>query len=59
MPKIAEKKMGDIHISLKLKEYIKNQPRVTVPLKEIQQSLSNIGISLSQRVIKERERTDC
>jgi len=55
MPKVAEKTLVQTYVSSKLHKYLKKQPRVNISLKDIQQSLSNIGISLSKRVIEERE----
>jgi hypothetical protein len=56
MSKATEKVISRLHISSKLHEYLKKQPKVDASLRDIQQSLSNIGISLSKRVIEEREK---
>jgi hypothetical protein len=56
MPKALAKTAGHAHISSKLHRHLKKQGYVNVSLKDIQQSLSNIGISLSKRVIEEREK---
>lgn len=55
MPKTAEK-ASQMHISTELHKYLKKQPKVDLSLKDIQQSLSKIGISLSKRVIEERKK---
>jgi len=44
------------HISSKLHRHLKKQPEVKVALREVQQGLTNIGVSLSKRVIEEREK---
>ncbi len=56
MPKVIEKAKSKPHISSKLHRHLKKLPGVKVSLREVQQSLSNIGISLSKRVIEEREK---
>ncbi|MEW6215234.1 MAG: hypothetical protein AB1478_08550 [Nitrospirota bacterium] len=56
MPKTIAKATGPAHVSTKMHRYLKKQGRSNVSLKDIQQSLSNIGISLSKRVIEEREK---
>lgn len=55
MPKAAEKEVSQPYVSSKLHKYLKKQPQVNISLRDIQQSLSNIGVSLSKRVIEERE----
>lgn len=55
MPKAAEKTVSQLPVSSKLQKYLKKQPQVNISLRDIQQSLSNIGVSLSKRVIEERE----
>lgn len=55
MPKAAEKAVSQPSVSSKLQKYLKKQPQVNISLRDIQQSLSNIGVSLSKRVIEERE----
>jgi hypothetical protein len=44
------------HISTKLHRHLKKQGRTDITLKDMQRSLSGIGISLSKRVIEEREK---
>ncbi len=56
MPKVIETAKSKPHISSKLHRHLKKLPEVKVSLREVQQSLSNIGISLSKRVIEEREK---
>jgi hypothetical protein len=56
MPKVSEKTISRLHLSSKLHKYLREQPQADVSLKDIQQSLSNIGISLSKRVIEDREK---
>ena len=55
MPKVAEKAVSQPSVSSKLQKYLKKQPQVNISLRDIQQSLSNIVVSLSKRVIEERE----
>lgn len=47
---------GQPRISTKLHRHLKRQCHTDVTLKDIQQSLSGIGVSLSRRVIEEREK---
>ncbi len=54
MGKALTKAAGQPHISGKLHRHLKKQGRTDVTLKDIQHSLSGIGISLSKRVIEER-----
>lgn len=54
MLKRAIKAPGKIHTSSKLHKYLKEAPHVDITLKDIQKSLSNVGVSLSKRVIQER-----
>lgn len=55
MSKALAKAAGQPRISTKLHRHLKKQGRTDVTLKDIQRSLSGIGISLSKRVIEERE----
>lgn len=43
-------------ISTKLHRHLKKQGRTDVTLKDIQHSLSGIGVSLSKRIIEERQK---
>lgn len=54
MLKTAIKAPGKIHTSSKLHKYLKEAPQVDITLKDVQKSLSNVGVSLSKRVIQER-----
>lgn len=54
MLKTAVKTPGKIHTSSKLHRYLKKSPHVNITLKDVQKSLSNIGVSLSKRVTEER-----
>jgi len=56
MGKALAKAAVQPHVSSKLLRHIKKQSRTVVTLKDIQQSLSGIGVSLSKRVIEEREK---
>jgi hypothetical protein len=56
MAKALAKAAGQPHISTKLHRHLKNAGNSNVTLKEIQQSLSGIGVSLSKRVIEERDK---
>ncbi len=56
MAKATIKPGSRMQVSEKISEYIKKQPPVNISLKDIQQSLSNIGVSLSRRVIEHREK---
>ena len=44
------------HVSTKLHRHLKKQSYKDITLKDIQQSLSGIGVSLSKRVIEAREK---
>jgi hypothetical protein len=44
------------HVSTKLHRHVKKRGHTDITLKDIQQSLSDIGVSLSQRVIEAREK---
>jgi len=54
MAKALVKTSGHAHISSKIHRHLKKQGQPGISLKEVQKSLSNIGISLSKRVIEER-----
>lgn len=56
MAKTLAKTTGRQHISAKLHRYLKKEGHTNSSLKDIQRSLSGIGISLSKRVIEEREK---
>jgi hypothetical protein len=56
MSKALAKVMGQPHISTKLHRHAKQQGHTDVTLKDIQKSLSGIGVSLSRRVIEDREK---
>ncbi len=56
MGKALAKTTGHLHISTKLHRHVKKQGHTDVTLKDIQHSLSGIGVSLSRRVIEEREK---
>jgi len=44
------------HVSTKLHRHVKKQGYIDITLKDVQQSLSGIGVSLSKRVIEAREK---
>lgn len=56
MSKALAKAMGQPQISIKLHRHAKQQGQTDVTLKDIQKSLSGIGVSLSRRVIEDREK---
>lgn len=56
MAKTLAKAVGQPHISSKLHRHLKKLGHSNITLKDMQQSLSGIGISLSKRVIEEREK---
>jgi len=56
MSKAPAKAAGRPHVSTKLLRHAKKQGHTDVTLKEIQKSLSGIGVSLSRRVIEDREK---
>jgi len=56
MSKALAKAAGQPHISTKLHRHAKQQGQTDVTLKDIQKSLSGIGVSLSKRVIEDREK---
>ena len=55
MAKALAKAVGQPHISTKLHRFLKKVGHSDVTLKDIQQGLSGIGVSLSKKVIKEGE----
>lgn len=54
MSKTALKRIISIKTDSKLIRYIKNQIRIGTYLEKVQKSLSNINISLSERVKQDR-----
>lgn len=54
MGKALAKAAGQPHVSTKLLRHAKRQGQSDVTLKDIQKSLSGIGVSLSKRVIEDR-----
>ena len=56
MKKTLAKSAVQPHISTKLHRHLKKQGYTDITLKDIQQSLSGIGVSLSKRVIEAREK---
>lgn len=56
MAKALAKAVGQPHISSKLHRHLKKLGHSDITLKDIQRSLSGIGVSLSKRVIEEREK---
>ena len=56
MGKALAKTSGQPHVSTKLLRHAKKQGHTDVTLKDIQKSLSGIGVSLSKRVVEEREK---
>lgn len=56
MAKALEKIAEQPHICSKLHLHLKKQGDTNITLKDMQRSLSGIGISLSQRVIEDREK---
>jgi len=52
----AVTKTGQPHISTKLHSYLKKLGHSDATLKDIQRSLSGISVSLSKRVIEDREK---
>jgi hypothetical protein len=55
MAKTLSRAVGQPHISSKLHRHVKKLGHSEITLKDMQRSLSGIGISLSKRVIEERE----
>jgi len=56
MAKSLAKLAGRPHLSSKLHRHLKKVGHSDVTLKDIQESLSGIGVSLSKRVIEERNK---
>lgn len=56
MAKSLAKLAGQPHLSSKLHRHLKKAGHSDVTLKDIQASLSGIGVSLSKRVIEERHK---
>jgi hypothetical protein len=56
MGKALAEAPGHSRISTKLLRHAKKQGHTDVTLKDIQKSLSGIGVSLSKRVTEEREK---
>lgn len=56
MAKALAKATGHLNISTKLHSHLKKQGHTDISLKDIQRSLSGIGVSLSRRVIEDREK---
>lgn len=56
MSKALAKVMGQPHVSTKLHRHAKAHGHTDVTLKDVQKSLSGIGVSLSKRVIEDREK---
>ncbi|MGO9016460.1 MAG: hypothetical protein ACLQF0_15930 [Dissulfurispiraceae bacterium] len=54
MAKALAKATGQTHISSRLHRHLKKLGHSDITLKDMQQSLSGIGVSLSKRVIEER-----
>lgn len=56
MSKIATETECKPSISSKIHRHLKELPKINISLKDVQKSLSDIGISLSKRIIEEREK---
>jgi len=56
MAKSLAKLLGQPHMSSKLHRHLKKAGHSDITLKDIQESLSGIGVSLSKRVIEERNK---
>jgi hypothetical protein len=56
MSKVLAKTPIHSNMSTKLRRYLKKQGHTDATLKDIQRSLSGIGVSLSRRIIDEREK---
>ena len=56
MGKALAKAAGRPHMSAKLLRHARKQGHTDITLKDIQKSLSGIGVSLSKRVIEDREK---
>ena len=56
MAKVVTKTTVRPLVSTKLHQYLKKHGSSDITLKDIQKNLSGIGVSLSKRVIEEREK---
>jgi hypothetical protein len=56
MTKASTKEIHKPHVDAALTEYLKKQPRPRTKLQDIQKSLSRLNVSLSQRVMDDREK---
>jgi hypothetical protein len=56
MTKSGTKEIRKPHVDVALIEYLKKQPRSRTKLQDIQKSLSRINVSLSRRVMDDREK---
>jgi len=56
MAKALAKVVEQPHISSKIHRHLKKLGHSNITLKDMQRSLSDIGVSLSKRVIEEREK---
>lgn len=56
MGKALTKAPSRVHVSTKLARHAKKQGHTDVTLTDIRKSLSGIGVSLSKRVIEDREK---
>lgn len=54
--KTSPKEIRKPHVDVALNEYLKKQPRTRTTLQDVQKSLSRSNVSLSQRVMDDRER---
>lgn len=55
MGKALTRAVSQAHVSTKLLRHAKKQGHTDATLKDIQKSLSGIGVSLSRRIIEDRE----
>jgi len=56
MTKANTKDIHKPHVDAALIEYLKRQPRPRTKLQDIQKTLSRLSVSLSQRVMDDREK---
>ncbi|MEW6002950.1 MAG: hypothetical protein AB1638_09940 [Nitrospirota bacterium] len=56
MSKVVRESEYKPHISSKIQRHLKELPKVNISLKDVQKSLSGIGVSLSKRVTEERDK---
>lgn len=56
MTKSSTKEIRKPQVDVALIEYLKKQPRPRTKLQDIQKSLSRINVSLSRRVMDDREK---